>query len=486
MPAMTVLGSPEPAVLATAPPAPAPAPDVARVALDLQAALLQGGELPAAAQAAICRLAEWAQARRVSLALVDDAQALELIAISDGRRAHPGRRLVDDALAAALAEAVDQARFVEWPAAPPSPLPSTPPPCITAAHRAWITAQGGSMRSLPLVHGGAVIGAIGWEWAAGDAPTAGRETLEHLAAWMSPALALRRASERPWRHRLRAEAGQWLQSRGQPQQRRWRAWAPVLAGLALLAALWPVTHHIGGPARLEGVVQRVMSAPADGFIQQVHARPGETVRAGQPLIELADRDLQLERQRWSSQLAQHQEAVASAQAQADRAALALHQARADEAQAQLDLVEERLARARLVAPFDAIVVQGDWAQQLGAPVKQGTELMTVAPQGAYRVVVEVDERELGDLRLGQHGTLVLSALPWQSFPVQVTRVVPVARAVDGRNVFEVEAVLATPPADLRPGLTGQARLDAGRAGLGWQVLQRLATAVRLAWWRWVA
>ncbi len=480
---MTALRSTESLAAPVAPP-----PDLAaaRVALALQAGLLEAPDLPQAAQAAACELASWAQARRVSLALMDERGVLDLLATSDGRVAQAGRRLVDDALAAALAEAADQACVVAWPVLPALSGALAAPPCIAIAHRARVAAQGGAALSLPLVHRGQVVGALGLEWATEAARQAvSTATLEHLAAWMAPVLALRRADERAWHRRLRDDVRRWFQAAGQPQQRRWRAWLPVLAGVAGLIMLWPVTHQVGGPARLEGAVQRVLAAPADGFIQQVHARPGESVRAGQPLIDLADRDLQLERQRWSSQLAQQQEGVSSAQARADRAALSLHQAKADEAQAQLDLAEERLARSRLLAPFDAFVVQGDWAQQLGAPVKQGAELMTLAPQGAYRVVVEVDEREVGELRLGQHGSLVLSALPWQTLPVQLTRIAPVARAVEGRNVFDVEAVLGTPMAELRPGLTGQARLEAGRAGLGWQLMQRLAIAVRLAWWKWV-
>jgi multidrug resistance efflux pump len=217
----------------------------------------------------------------------------------------------------------------------------------------------------------------------------------------------------------------------------------------------------------------------------VHARPGERVRAGQPLVDLADRELQLERQRWQSQLAQQLEGLAAAQARADRPALAQHQARADEAQAQLELAEQKLVRSRLVAPFDAVVVQGDLMQQLGAPVRQGAELMTLAPDGSYRVIVEVDEYDIARVQPGQGGSLALSALPWQTEPLQVRRVSPVARAVEGRNVFEVEAALAAAPAGLRPGLLGQARVEVGRAPLAWQGFSRAAAALRQGWWRWI-
>jgi RND family efflux transporter MFP subunit len=232
-------------------------------------------------------------------------------------------------------------------------------------------------------------------------------------------------------------------------------------------------------------VQRVLAAPADGFVQQVHVRPGDSVRAGQPLLELADQDLLLERQRWQSQLAQHLDGLAAAQARADRAQLVQLQSKADEAQAQLDLVDERLQRARLVAPFDGIVVQGDLSQQLGAPVKLGAELMTLAPSDRFRVIVEVDERDVAHLRAGQTGSVALSALPWDTLPLRVARITPVATPREGRNVFEVEAELLEQPAGLRPGLQGTARITAGEAPTLWRWSRRLVESLRLAWWEWV-
>jgi multidrug efflux pump subunit AcrA (membrane-fusion protein) len=308
--------------------------------------------------------------------------------------------------------------------------------------------------------------------------------MEHVAAFAGPVLALMMANERKLPRRLRNDLRDWLAADGRPARRLARRAMPVAAVMLLLVLLLPTTMVIGGHARLEGAVQRVLSAPADGFVQQVHARAGDAVRAGQPLLDLADQDLQLERQRWQSQLAQQLDALAAAQARSDRALLVQTQGKADEAQAQLDLVNQRLARSRLVAPFDGIVVQGDLSQQLGAPVKQGAELMTLAPSDAFRVIVEVDERDVAYVQVGQPGTLALSALPWDTLPLRVNRITPVATAVEGRNVFEVEAELLDRPAGMRPGLQGTARIEAGAAPTLWQWTRRLVEQARLAWWEW--
>jgi hypothetical protein len=104
------------------------------------------------------------------------------------------------------------------------------------------------------------------------------------------------------------------------------------------------------------------------------------------------------------------------------------------------------------------------------------------------VVIEVDERDIDGVRPGQPARLALSALPWDTLALQVERVQPAARSVDGANVFEVEARLqGAAPADtlaLRPGLTGVARIEVGRQSRLLRWGGRSVDWLRLQWWRW--
>jgi multidrug efflux pump subunit AcrA (membrane-fusion protein) len=311
------------------------------------------------------------------------------------------------------------------------------------------------------------------------------ELLEHLACLSGPVLNLMRLNERSLTARALDGVRQGVAALRQPHNAKLRY--AVIGGtlLAVGLLLVPAEFRIGGHARLEGAVQRALVAPADGFLHQVHARPGDTVRAGQTLIELSEQDLRLERQRWQSQLAQYEGAYAAANARADRPQIVISQSKAAEAQAQLELVDMKLQRSRIEAPFDGVVIQGDLSQSLGAPVQQGAELMTIAPRERFRVIVEVDERDVTGVHVGQSGSLALSALPWNTLPIRVKRVTPMATAVEGRNVFEVEAELLARTPELRPGLHGTARIVAGRQPLAWSWSHRLVDAVRLAAWEWL-
>jgi len=83
-------------------------------------------------------------------------------------------------------------------------------------------------------------------------------------------------------------------------------------------------------------------------------------------------------------------------------------------------------------------------------------------------------------------SLALSALPSTTFPIEVARITPVATTGDGRNFFEVEARLTgTAGRDLRPGLVGVAKVDAGSRSWLWICTHRVTDWVRLTFWSWV-
>jgi multidrug resistance efflux pump len=223
-------------------------------------------------------------------------------------------------------------------------------------------------------------------------------------------------------------------------------------------------------------------AAADGFLQQVNVRPGDRVKAGQLLGQLSSQDLELERRRRESEMRQHENAYRAAQARNDRTQMVVSQSRAAEAQALLTLAETQLDRSQLVAPFDGVVIKGDLTQNLGAPVKKGEVLMVLSPSDNFRLILEVDEADIGAVKPGQGGRLALAARPEETLAFTTRRIVPLATAADGRNYFEVEAALAAPQPELRPGLSGIAKVEAGYRPLAWLVFHRAADWLRLALW----
>ncbi len=456
-----------------------PEQTTAAAALQLYARLLQSTSLQAAAQSLVVSLAQDFGLARASLGWRHDSRT-RLLASTGVDRPEAAGDLAEQ-LVGAMDEALEQARTLVWP--PSDAEEASTSPLRFELHTLQRT-LGGAAAVVPLGHEGEAFGCLCAERSSAGqnfSPTE-LQRLEQTLQLAAPALRWMQRAEWPWHRRARfAWQQMWLRLR-QPQQRLQRRL--LLAAAAALAAitLLPLPHEVAGRARLEGAEQRVLVAPADGFVKAAHVRPGDRVAAGAPLLQLVEDDLQLERDRWSSTLAQHENAYAAAMAGADRVGTATSMARVSEAQAQLALVEERLQRGRLVAPFDAVVIAGDLSQAIGAPVRQGDVLLTLASGGQQRVIVEVDETDIARVQPGQAGVLALSSLPWQGEDLIVERIVPMSRAVDGRNVFEVQARLVAPGPGLRPGLLGRASVVVGRRPPLWVWLGAAASRVRLAWW----
>ena len=142
-------------------------------------------------------------------------------------------------------------------------------------------------------------------------------------------------------------------------------------------------------------------------------------------------------------------------------------AQLEQVEAQLALVDEQLARVEMVAPFDGVIVSGDLSQRLGAPVERGQVLFEVAPLDNFRIALQVDERDIADVRAGQRGELVVSSMPHQRFAFTVTKITAVNTAKDGRNFFRVEARLDARARAPAPGMEGVGKIEIDERRLVW-------------------
>ncbi len=344
-----------------------------------------------------------------------------------------------------------------------------------------------AMLSVPLLADGQALGVMTLERNAGPAFDAEAMRLARAAGvTLGPVWALQRLNSRSaWQRTTEAlHAG------------RVALFGPRHPGLkllvtatALLLALLlgvRIDQRISARTVVEGAKQLAAAAPFNGFVAEAFVRAGDTVREGQPMARLDDRDLKLERARWQAEREQLQRRFQVAMAAADRSAMGVFGAQVNQAEAQLALAEERLSRVVLNAPFDGVVVSGDLSQLIGSPVEMGQLLFEVAPLEGFRVVLQVDDRDIALLANGQAGELVLSSLPGRVLPFTVRSITPVATQRDGRNVFRVEAALdASAGERLRPGMEGVGKVTVGRDNLLSVWTRGARDWLRLAFWNWM-
>ncbi|RUR31848.1 HlyD family efflux transporter periplasmic adaptor subunit [Vreelandella andesensis] len=221
------------------------------------------------------------------------------------------------------------------------------------------------------------------------------------------------------------------------------------------------TAYEAADATLLSESQHVISAPFQGYIDAAKARAGDHVSAGEALVIMDTRDLRLQQLQHQSQLAKLESEAQSLRAEGDRASLNILDAQRTQTEADLALVESRLQRSTLKAPFDGIIVEGDLTQQLGRAVSTGDELLRLAPEGRYRLELAVDESRVADIEEGQRGELLLAALTDRQFEFEVQRVTQETRQREGSNYFIAEATLLSNDPAFRSGMEGVARVPLG-------------------------
>lgn len=339
--------------------------------------------------------------------------------------------------------------------------------------------------SVPLTDNGHAVGVVTFERSGGE--VFDRESIElckTIGGLLGPILDLKRESERG----LLRHAGETLQNALRvlfgPRHPGAKLVALLLVAAGLFFGFASGTYRISAKTVVEGAVQRAVSAPFDGYLIESFVRAGDEVRAGQVLCRLDDRDLKLEKMRLMSEREQLSRKHRQALATQDRSATAIVLAQIDQIEAALSLVSEKLARATLVAPFDGVVVSGDLRQLVGTPVEVGKLLFQVAPLDAYRIILEVEERDIAEVAVGQEGELALSGILTQRMNFAVEQIMPVSTAQEGRNVFRVEARLQSPPERVRPGMEGVGKITVGERNLLWIWTHRLVDWLTLSVWKW--
>ena len=455
---------------------------VAEAGLSVIDLVLQDSSTAAAAQAACTMLASRMDVARVSLGARFGSAGLEPMGTSGGALASTPTDFVI-ALRAAMEEAVQAGQAIACPGGPDQLA-------ATGAHQRLLRSHGSAWAvSLPVAcppHGDVVLTIEGESAAQGRTPTS-----LQMVQWDMVARALAPA----FVARVRAERGVVPHAfdAAQAEMRRWHGSGArdrrILAGLGVLVALFLVfgrgEYSVSAKATLEGVVKRAIVSPFDSYLAEAHARPGDRVAEGTVLAQLDARDLQLQRSDHEARRAESQRQMDEAIGKRDLAGAGIAAAKRDQEDAELKLIRENLTRTQLTAPFAGIVISGDPAQNIGAPLRRGDIVYELSPLDAFRVAIEVDQADFADVEPGQPGRLVLTPLPTEVWDLKVASVTPIATARDGRTAFRVDATLDTPAAALRPGMQGIAKIDVGRRRYVWIWTHDAVNWVRLKLWEYL-
>ncbi len=445
--------------------------------VDLVAAGLDHEQFRVAAAEVTNELAERFSCQRVSLGFLR-FNRVRIKAMSHSSGIDQNSTMIR-AIRDAMSESIDQATTVVYP------VESDDAALVTRFHAELAKAQhGAAICTLPLIKNGKAVGALLLERAANKPFTAAMvQQCEQIGLLLGPVLETRRRDERPLPSKILDSLQRWCVKLFGPRHLTLKVGVAFSAMLLIWLSLAGGTFHIASDSVLEAEICRSVVAPQQGYIAAAHVRAGDLVHEGDLLATLDDQELRLEQRKWQSQRAQLAKEYRKALAGMDRAEVAILKAKRAQVEAQLKLVEQQLARATLIAPFSGLIVKGDLSQALGSPVTRGEVLYEVAPTDGYRVVIKVDDRDIGLVSRGQKGQLKLSGIPDRAINITIDRLTPVSLTEGGRNFFRVEAVMENQSDLMRPGMEGIAKIEIGRAKLIWIWTRRLVDWLRLFVWQ---
>lgn len=259
--------------------------------------------------------------------------------------------------------------------------------------------------------------------------------------------------------------------------------APIVRG-----DLRVVVHATGTvePTRLIEV-----STELTGTLLRVHAKPNDVVKSGQVLAELdpTSANVQVARAKANvaaarARLKDAEAGVPQARAELDRkralsasrnttqreldaaeagaqraaAAVATLRAEAQAAEADLQLAETSLAKTRIVAPVDGIVLRrnAEPGQAIAGSLQPPVLFRLAEALEQMQIRVDVDEADAMKVAAGQRATFAVQAVRNQRFEANVERIHIGPEIVQGVVTYKAVLTFDNRTLGLKPGMTASA------------------------------
>ena len=309
-----------------------------------------------------------------------------------------------------------------------------------------------------------------------------RYKIDSIVATIGPVLKLQTITNQSLLTTVRQSIADYYKSLLGEKNIKFKTMAGLLLLIPLLLAFVPAEQRVTATASLEGSMQQAIVAPINGYIKTVYARAGDAVTAGQSLVALDDSALALQFEKTSSERDKLASEYQLAWANRDKAQIAIISARLEQSDAQLALVESEMAHNEITAPFDGMLVSGDLSQLSGTPVEQGQLLYELVPLTGFKVILDINEYDVGKLADGQNGVLRLTGSPDKSIEFTIQKAFPIASVRQNQNVFRVEAILQNPPENLRTGMQGVGKISVGDSTIGRVWTQSLRERLKMSAW----
>jgi HlyD family secretion protein len=227
----------------------------------------------------------------------------------------------------------------------------------------------------------------------------------------------------------------------------------------------------------------VIKSKAGGAITELPVEVGTAVKPRELLAQIDPRDVQnrfqqavaddvvsyaslaralRDQARKDTLFARH--VITASEHDSTRATVAQAQSDMINKRAALDLARQGLEDASIESPSSGTVITRPvTVGTIVTPATgaaQGTTLMTIADLSRVRMLVTIDEVEMGNVKVGQTATVTVDAFPDRTFNGVIQKVEPQAVLSQGVTFFPVEVTIDNKEGLLMPGMNGEVNIKA--------------------------
>lgn len=283
-----------------------------------------------------------------------------------------------------------------------------------------------------------------------------------------------RAQKSPWDFLQQIVDGRNLQTR----KYLWRG----LGALLLLMCL-PIRQFVIAPAEVMALDAIAVTAPVEGIVAEMVAKPNQPVRQGDVLVRLDDtairNRLESAKQGLEVSRAEYLAGAHRAFVSSDKTAEAgVLKGRINERLAEVAYLQDQLAMLEIRAGRDGIAVYGQENDWIGKPVSPGQRILELADSGKLGVNAWVPVADAINMRAGEPLHVLLYADPLSPMTATIEQAsYQASKSPEGVAAYRVRATLP-PQEKVRLGLRGSAKINGDWVVLGYFIFRRPLGALR--------
>lgn len=150
---------------------------------------------------------------------------------------------------------------------------------------------------------------------------------------------------------------------------------------------------------------------------------------------------------------------------------------------EVNYLDTLAAQLSICSPISGLVVTNGLKHTVGRYFQQGELICQIDEPSVLEAEIILPEHQVAKIRPGQRVQLKIRALPFAKFPAEVERIAPIAVAGIVHSTVSVYCRIENPRGQLKPGMSGYARIYCGRAPIGKVLAGRIWRYLRTdIWW----